>query len=180
MVGEDEHGMVVGRVLAPPAAPRLIWPRSSDRAEHVAAHDRGANVCPALRYNGRARVVLASISAVHLSEFLERKEPLVQFHPAHAERVLLALVGATCVAVQRHRDAEPQLAHVHSLACLALPCSNRPPGETGLIGGCARCRSNRVPGTRRSDRRPSSPRMRTCLSGHSIQAATPFGNPAYF
>ena len=58
--------------------------------------------------------------AVHLPERLEREEPLVQLHPAHAEWVLLALVRAAGIAVQRHRDAESQLAHLSTPFCVAV------------------------------------------------------------
>ena len=54
---------------------------------------------------------------MHVSELPERKEPLVQLHPAHAEWVLLALVRAADVAVEGHRDAESELGHLHSCLC---------------------------------------------------------------
>ena len=41
VVGEDEDGGVIRRLVAPPAAPVLV-PGAADRAEHVAAHDVGA------------------------------------------------------------------------------------------------------------------------------------------
>jgi hypothetical protein len=44
VVGEDEDGVVVRRVLTPPAAPLLVAPRPTHRAEHVPAHDPGADV----------------------------------------------------------------------------------------------------------------------------------------
>ncbi len=44
VVGEDEHRCVERRVLAPPAPPLLVLPRAADRPEHVAPHDRRADV----------------------------------------------------------------------------------------------------------------------------------------
>ena len=41
VVGEDEHWRMVGRLLAPPAAPGHI-PLAAPWTEHVAAHDVGA------------------------------------------------------------------------------------------------------------------------------------------
>jgi hypothetical protein len=41
VVGEHEHGAVVGRVLAPSAPPAGI-PVAADRSEHVAAHHERA------------------------------------------------------------------------------------------------------------------------------------------
>src|SRR5208283_1302473 len=106
--------MVVGRVLAPPAWPRIVAPGSAAATEHVASHDRGADVCSALLDHRGAGVGLAALLAVHLPELLEREEPLVQLHPAYSERILLALVRTCNKAVQRHRDAESELAHINS------------------------------------------------------------------
>src|SRR5438093_7016607 len=45
VMGEDEHGVVVGRVVAPPARPLLVAPgTTTDRAEHVPAHQPSADV----------------------------------------------------------------------------------------------------------------------------------------
>src|SRR5437667_9040496 len=45
VMGEDEHGVVVGRVVAPPARPLLVAPGTTvDRAEHVPAHHGGPDV----------------------------------------------------------------------------------------------------------------------------------------
>src|ERR671931_379881 len=44
-MGEDEHRVVVGRVVAPPAHPLFVAPGSTvDRAEHVPAHHPSADV----------------------------------------------------------------------------------------------------------------------------------------
>jgi Pyruvate phosphate dikinase, AMP/ATP-binding domain len=56
MVGENEHRVVVGRVLAPPASPRVIRPLATDRSERVPAHDRRADVRPPLLQHRRAGV----------------------------------------------------------------------------------------------------------------------------
>jgi hypothetical protein len=45
VMGEDEHGVVVGRIVAPPARPLLVARgTTADRAEHVPAHHPGADV----------------------------------------------------------------------------------------------------------------------------------------
>ena len=111
MVGKHEHRMVKWRILAPPTPPRLIPPRTPDRPEHVAAHDRGSDVRQTLLDHRGAGVHIAALLAVHLPKRLEREEPLVQIHPAATERALLVLAWTGDVAVQRHRDAESQLAH---------------------------------------------------------------------
>ena len=43
MVGQDQHGGVKRRVVTPPTPPTIVRPRTTNRAEHVAAHDRGAD-----------------------------------------------------------------------------------------------------------------------------------------
>ena len=65
-------------------------PRAADRAEHVAAHDRGADAVVAARPN-RRRSTSARVGG---------EDPLVQLLAADAERVLLALVGSGAVAVE--------------------------------------------------------------------------------
>src|SRR5437879_2673574 len=45
VMGENEHGVVIGRVVAPPARPLLVAPgATADRAEHVSAHHAGPEV----------------------------------------------------------------------------------------------------------------------------------------
>ena len=50
VVGEDEHGSVVRRVVAPPALPSVVGPRPADRSKHVAADDPRADVVEAARH----------------------------------------------------------------------------------------------------------------------------------
>src|ERR1700722_15513637 len=108
-------------VLAPPAPRGLIQPWATDRPEHVAAHDRGADVRQALFRHRGAGVDVASRVAMHLPKGLEREKPRVQIHAATAKRVLLVLVRACDVAVQRHRDAYSQAALSRSSVSHAPP-----------------------------------------------------------
>src|SRR5919202_7134394 len=114
MTSEDEHGMVEGRIVSPPALPRLV-PRSRAAAEHVPAHDRRAGATEDLLRERRARVDLAAFLAVALAERLERDQPVVEFLTADPERMLWRLVRACDEAVDRHRDVQLQLAHRSSL-----------------------------------------------------------------
>src|SRR5262249_26786965 len=43
MVGQHENGSVVRRLVAPPALPAFIRPATTDRAEHVASQNPGAD-----------------------------------------------------------------------------------------------------------------------------------------
>ena len=53
VVGENEDGHVVGRVVAPPTFPGVVWPGAADGAEHVAAEDPGTDVFKAAVGRGR-------------------------------------------------------------------------------------------------------------------------------
>src|SRR5580704_15024513 len=111
-MGEDEHGVVVGRVVAPPARPLLVAPgTTADRAEHVPAHHRGADVLPRFLDYPCALVHLAPLLAVGLAPGGQRNNPVVEPLAALAERILLALVRAGDETVQRDRDMTPKLAH---------------------------------------------------------------------
>src|SRR3954447_21514598 len=79
MVREDEDRMVERRLVAPPAVPRRIgrpWTRSA--AEHVPAHDRGADVLQPLLHDRRALVDDASLQSVRIAPDREREHPRVQ------------------------------------------------------------------------------------------------------
>src|ERR687892_207537 len=116
MVGEHEDRGVEGRVVAPPAVPgRVVAPRAGPAPEHVPAHHRRPDVRQRLLDHGRADIDFATIQAMLLAPRLELDDPLVEIFAAHAERVLLALVRAGDVSVQRNRDVEPELAHGKAL-----------------------------------------------------------------
>src|SRR6185436_10038846 len=89
MVREDEDRHAVRRLLAPPALPALIGPRSTHRAEHVAAQDPGAEVLEALF---RHRIVDAGLTPFEvkhrLAEHAGREEPPHQLLAPYPERVL--------------------------------------------------------------------------------------------
>src|SRR5207247_9580150 len=76
MASEDEDGMVEGRIVSPPALPRLV-PRSRAAAEHVPAHDGRAGAAEDVLGDRRARVEGAAFPAVASAERLERDRPVV-------------------------------------------------------------------------------------------------------
>src|SRR5205814_5416544 len=68
VMGENEHGVVVGRVVAPPARPLLVAPgTTADRAEHVSAHHAGSDVLTRFLDYSCALVHLAALLAVGLA-----------------------------------------------------------------------------------------------------------------
>jgi hypothetical protein len=111
VVGENEHRAVVGRVVSPPALPGVVAPGARPAAEHVPAHDDRADVAEDPLGDRRARVDLPAFLSMALAERLERHHPLVKLLPSDPEPVLLALVGTGDVAVERHRNAQLELAH---------------------------------------------------------------------
>jgi hypothetical protein len=111
-MGEDENGVVVGRVVAPPARPLLVAPgTTADRAEHVSAHHAGSDVLARFLDYPCALVHLAALLVVGLAPRGQRNHPVVEPLAALAERVLLALIRAGDETVQRDRDMTPKLAH---------------------------------------------------------------------
>src|ERR1035437_6056071 len=44
MVGEDEDGSVIRRVVAPPPLPSVVGPRSANRPEHVSTENPGSDI----------------------------------------------------------------------------------------------------------------------------------------
>lgn len=121
-MGEDKHGVVVGRVVTPPACPLLVAPgTTADGAEHVPAHHPGTDVLPRLLEYRCALVHLAPLLAVGSAPVGQRNHPVVEPLAALAERVLLALVRAGDETVQRDRDVTPELAHRASSVGSAPP-----------------------------------------------------------
>src|SRR5262249_4452309 len=75
MVGQDEDGAVVRRLLAPPAFPAFVGPRTAHRAEHVAAEDPRAEVVEALLGHAVVGAGLAAVLAKYrLLEHAGREE----------------------------------------------------------------------------------------------------------
>src|SRR3546814_20531220 len=86
MVGEDEDWDMIGRRLAPPAAPGLIQPGAAHRPEHVSAHDPRADILEAAP---RAIVVRAGRSGpvVQALKGIRREHPLMKQLGAHNTRM---------------------------------------------------------------------------------------------
>ena len=140
VVGEHVHRHVVGRVLAPPAAPALI-PRARTAAEHVPPHDVGPDIVEDLFDDLRVGVALAALHPLLGAPRARLERPLVQAHAAFADGVLLALIRPRDEAVQRDRDLA---AHAHARIIAPRPARGprgRPPGAPprGRPASCVSC-----------------------------------------
>jgi hypothetical protein len=113
VVGEDEDGSVVRRVVAPPALPAVVGPRPADRSKHVAADDPRADVVEAARREIIVNPRRAAIIAKHLLKGTCGKCPFVQRDPADAQWIVEILVGTGTVAIDGYREAvDAKLGHL--------------------------------------------------------------------
>jgi hypothetical protein len=90
---------MVGRRIAPPSLPTVIRPGASDRTEHVAPKNPGADVVEA---TGHKLVILArgaTFVARHLLKRSGCNYPIVEGFAADAERVLETLVRSGAITV---------------------------------------------------------------------------------
>src|SRR6266496_429644 len=157
VMGENEHGVVVGRVVAPPARPLLVAPGATvDRAEHVSAHHAGPDVLARFLDYPCALVHLAALLAVGLAPGGQRNYPVVEPLAAVAERVLLALVRAGDEAVQRDRDMTPKFAHSASSV-----------GGPPVLGDSASCTRPVTHSSLRRGSEPSQSCRNNCASAPS-------------
>src|SRR5260370_36274216 len=102
---QHEDGRVIRRLVAPPALPAVVRPRASDRTEHVAPKNPGADSGKALLRNSVIDPRLSIVIAVHLPPYTCVEEPLHQLRAPDAERILEILVRPGTVAVDGNREA---------------------------------------------------------------------------
>ena len=116
VVREDEDGMVVRRVRAPPPFPGVVHPRAPLRTEHVAAHQRGADALEALGGEVLVDARLSFVSeALHLTEGPGRNDPLVEPESALAQGVVDVLIRPGAVSVEGQRErVNSKLGHPES------------------------------------------------------------------
>ena len=123
VVGEDEDGSVVRRVVAPPALPGVVGPRPAHRSKHVAADDPRADVLEAARREIIVNPRRAAIIANHLLKGTCGKCPFVQRDPADAQWIVEILVGAGTVAIEGHCEAvDAKLGHLCAFPSLLACC----------------------------------------------------------
>src|SRR5205823_13851548 len=107
---QHEDGRVIRRLVAPPALPAVVRPRASDRTEHVAPKNPGADSGKALLGNSVIDSRLAIVVTVHPPPHACLEEPLRQIRASDAQRILETLVWPSVVTVDGNRhilDTEP-------------------------------------------------------------------------
>ena len=77
-MAEHEDRVVIGRVWAPPAFPFLVGPRAALRAEHVSAHDGGADIVVRMDEEIVVEALCTALLTGHLGAVLGCKGPLHQ------------------------------------------------------------------------------------------------------
>src|SRR5438105_2782512 len=102
---QHEDGRVIRRLVAPPALPAVVRPRASDRTEHVAPKNPGADSGKALLGNSVIDSRLAIVVTVHPPPHACLEEPLHQFRASDAQRILEILVRPSAVTVDGNREA---------------------------------------------------------------------------
>jgi hypothetical protein len=118
VVGEDEDIGVERRLVAPPALPRLL-PGARAAAEHVAAHDDGADALGTGGGGVRVDPRFAALVAVRCTPAGGLQHPVVQALAALAQGLVGALVRTRDVAVEGDGDLALDRAHVSSRSMAA-------------------------------------------------------------
>src|ERR1700736_2625228 len=98
MMGEDEDGRVIRRIVAPPSFPAFVRPRAPDRSEHIAAKDPRADIVHPARCEVVVDAGRTTVLAEHFLKRPRRKHPFVQREAAGAKRIFEALTGPRAVA----------------------------------------------------------------------------------
>src|SRR5665213_655049 len=105
MIRKHEDGGVIRRIVAPPSFPGIIGPGPSNRSEHVAAKDPGADVAESARREVVVNPGCAPVTAEHLLKRTGGEGPFVQRNATDTEWVGEILVGSGAVAIDRYRKA---------------------------------------------------------------------------
>src|SRR5580704_12760709 len=118
MVGEDEDGSVVRRVVAPPPLPSVVGPMATNRPKHVPPENPSSDIGETARRKVVVDARHAGVTSVYLLKRSGGEHPLVQHHAADTERVGEVLMGASAVAIEGKGEAlNPQFSHERHLSC---------------------------------------------------------------
>src|SRR5690348_8199 len=100
VASQHEHWRMIGRILPPPTAPRVVAPRPAHGAEHVAAHDVRPDLIPA----AFRKIIVGTCGPVRFSLHLAKRardhKPVVERLASDAEPVLPVLARTSAVPVE--------------------------------------------------------------------------------
>src|SRR6267143_129007 len=121
---QHEDGRVIRRLVAPPALPALVRPRTPDRTEHVAPENPGTASGKALLRDSVVDSRLSIGMPVHLPPHACIEEPLHPLSAPDAERILELLAQPGTVAVDGDREAlDAEFRHYIPHLCFHSPIS---------------------------------------------------------
>ncbi len=92
-------------IVTPPASPLIVWPFPTDRSEHVATEDEGAETFHCV--SGEL-VIQASFTALfsdHLTKRPRWEKPPKELLASQTERMIQALSGSRSEAIERDTEA---------------------------------------------------------------------------
>src|SRR6266849_6727919 len=116
MVCEDKRRYVIRRLLPPPSFPRVIWPRTAHRSEHVPPENPRAQVLHAPPRPLIIRTSRAPFLPLHLLPGTRGEKPLEQLRAANSERILEALARTSGETINRHsKRTDPNCRHALTL-----------------------------------------------------------------
>ena len=107
-MGKHEDWHMIGRLVAPPAAPALVRPRATYGAEHVTSEDPGTDVFESLCGNVIVDAGFAFARTMHPLKDARVKEPIDELRATDAERMLQVLLHAGTEAIDRNRKGTNQ------------------------------------------------------------------------
>jgi hypothetical protein len=110
VMSEYENRDVIGRVVAPPARPRVV-PGPVAAAEHLATHDVGADSLDGVLDDRGVSGAFAALDAVLPTPAVRGEHPLVQPQAADADRVVDTLIGPGDEPIERDRDMTGHASH---------------------------------------------------------------------
>src|SRR5581483_633670 len=101
VVRQHEHVAMERWVVAPPAFPFIVRPRTSDRSEHIAPQDLGSDILEAAPGKVVVDSCCTALFPKHLMKCLGLDQPCVQTEAADPKGILQVLIRSCSVTIDR-------------------------------------------------------------------------------
>ena len=106
---EHKNWRVIRRIIAPPSFPRIAFPPTTNRAEHVAAEDPGSDIFERLR----SKIVVDALGSIALTKCFRALKPGVQLEAANSKWIVAVLARSSSETAQRNGEcSDSSLAYV--------------------------------------------------------------------